>query len=242
MTEIETLSQPALAEGPMPITEYRALSVWAIAALVLGLLSGVAIAAPLLAVVPLVAMVVGGIALRRIALHSDRLSGRWMAVVPFLVAPLFLGWGFAREFSRRERLFTHSREFADEWLSILNRNQLHFAHQLKVQAKNRMDASTDLEVGYRQDEVANDNLKLFRESSPIREILAAAPQAKFQFEEYLRHEQEGFSDNVTLQYSYETPASGKSKCWIIVKRTYSNYTGRADWQIVEATSTKPHGI
>ena len=242
MTEIDTLPQPALSDGPMPIKEYRALSVWAIVALVLGLFSGVAIAAPLLAVVPLAAMTVGGIALRRIALHSDRLSGRWMAMVPFILAPLFLGWGFSREFSRRERLFTHAREFADEWLSILNRNQPYFAHQLKVQGKNRLDTYTDLVVAYQRDEGAADGLRMFRESSPMKEILAAAPQAKFHFEEFLRHKQDGFNDTVIMQYAYETPASGKSTCWITVKRTYSNYTGRADWHIVEATTTKPHGF
>ena len=241
MTEIETLPQPALSDGLMPVKEYRALSVWAIVALLLGLLSPLAIVAPLLGIVPLVAMVVGGIALRRIATHSDRISGRWMALAPFILAPLFLGWGFSREFSRRERLFAHAREFADEWLSLLNRDQPYLAHQFRLQAKDRLDTSMNYELAYQQNAEATDQFKRFQETSPMKEVLEAAPEAKFQFEEFLQHKHIGFVDVVTLQYTYETPSSGKARCWIAVRRTYSNYTGRADWVISDAMVQKPRG-
>lgn len=241
MTEIETLSPPAVSDGPMPIKEYRALSVWAMVALGLGLLSAVTLVSPLLGFVPLVAMVVGGLALRQIGLDSDRLSGRWMAVVPFILAPLFLGWGFSREFSRRERFFSHAHQFADEWLSILNRNEPYFAHQLRMTARDRLDPHMNFEVAYQRDEKATEAFNMFRESSPIREILAAAPDMKFQFEEFLEHQHTGIVDSVTMQYAMESPTTGKTRIWITVQRTFSNYIGRADWNISEISAQKPRG-
>ena len=89
-------------DGPLPIQEYRAVSVWAMAALGLGLLSGISVFSPLLGIVPLVALVIGGYALRQV--NREGLAGRWMAVAPLVLAPLFLGWGCSREFSRREIL------------------------------------------------------------------------------------------------------------------------------------------
>lgn len=241
MTEIETLPQPAVSDGPIPIKEYRALSAWAMVALILGLLSGVVLASPLLGFVPLIAMVVGGLALRQIWLDSDHLSGRWMAVVPFILAPLFMGWGFSREFSRRERFFAHAHQFADEWLSILNRNEPYFAHQLRMPARDRLDPHMNFEVAYQRDEKATESFKMFQESSPVKELLAAAPDVEFQFEEFLRHKHEGFVDSVTMQYAVESPSIGKFRIWITVRRTYSNYIGRADWNISEVSTQKPRG-
>lgn len=231
MADLELLSEPALSEGPQPIQEYRALSVWAIAALLLGLFSALTLVAPLLAIVPLVAMVVGAIALYRIAADSERLAGRWMALVPFILAPLFLGWSLTREFSRRERMYTHAREFADDWLQILNQNQPHFAHQLWMQRKERLDPQSNLEVAYQQNEKATEGFTMFLEARPMKDILEAAPRAKFHFEEFVSHEHGGLIDVVTMRYSYETPTTGTEKMWITAKRTYSIYTGRPDWNI-----------
>lgn len=241
MSQIEALPESAAIDGPLPVPEYRAISLWAMLALVLGLLSPVAVLSPILGIVPLVAIAIGCYALRRIHVNSDRLSGRWLAVAPLILAPLFLGWGFSREFSRRERFFTHAREFADDWLSILNRNEPYFAHQLWVQKKHRLDPHMNFEVAYQADESATNQFKMFMGTSPAKEILAAAPNAKFQFEEFLRHRQSGLTDVVTLQYTYDTPTAGKARFWITVKRDFSNYTGRADWQITDFSVQKPRG-
>jgi len=228
-TEMETL------DGPMPVKDYRAVSVLGVASLVLGLISGVAVFSPILVVIPLVAAAVGGYSLWHIKANSDRLSGRWMAAVPLVLAPLFAGWGFSREYARREIFLAHAKEFTDDYLEILNRNEPYVAHQLRVQRKHRLDPKTNLQVAYQADETATSQMKMFLESSPSKEIMAAAPNVKFQFEEFVTHRHAGLTDVATLQYTYESPNSEKTRFWINLRRDFNNYTGRADWQIMDVT-------
>lgn len=241
MSPTDTLPEKEIIEGPMPLKEYRALSVLAMLALALGLLSAVAVITPILSIFALVAIAVGSYALWHIHVNSDRLSGRWMAIAPLILAPLFLGWGFSREFSRRELFVAHAHEYADDFLTILNHNEPYFAHQLKVEKKNRLDPHMNFQVAYQGDELATTEFQMFIGSSPCKEIMAAAPNVKFQYEEYLRHRHAGLTDGVTLQYTFETPTSGKTRFWISVKREYSNYTGNADWQVMDVSLAKPRG-
>ena len=239
MTQLDTKSRPVFTDVGQPEKGYRAVSALAILSLVVGLLSMVAVASPLFGVVPLVAMVVSGVALRRIALNSDRLSGRWMAVVPLFLAPLFLGWGLSRDFSRRDKVLTHARKFGDDWLQILNRKESYVAHQLKVARKYRMDPHINLEAAYQRDENATREYTMFVGESPVKEILEAAPNARFEFEEALGHTQIGFVDTVTLQYLFESPATGKQRVWLTVRRTYGNFSDRADWTVAGISLTQP---
>lgn len=242
MPQIEAFSETAEIDGLPPVEGYRSISVIAMGALGLGLLSGIAVFSPLLGIVPLIAMSLGGYALWQISANSDRLSGRWMALAPFILAPLFLGWGLSREFYRRERLFTLAREFADDSLDILNRKESYLAHQLKIPKKQRLDLNVNMEVAYKNNETATSDLKMFRENSPTKEILEAAPNVQFHFEEYGRHIQTGFTDTVSLQYTYQTPLASKTRFWITVQRTFDAYTDWPDWQIMEISLQKPRGI
>jgi hypothetical protein len=241
MPQIEDISESVDIEGSPPVEGYRALSVSAMVALVLGLFSGIAVFSPLLGIVPLVAMTIGGYSLWRISANSDRLSGRWMALAPFVLGPLFLGWGLSREFSRRERLFGYSREFAEDCFEIMNRKEAYLAHQLKVSGQKRLDMNLNMEIAYKRNEPAGNELKLYLEGSPVKEILEAAPNVKFQFEEFCHHRHEGFIDTLTLQYTYVTPTSSKTRFWIVVQRTYDIYENRIDWQVMNISLQKPHG-
>ena len=240
MSQIEALSQPTEIDGQPPVEGYRGISLLAMTALGLGLLSGVVVFSPLLGFIPLAAMAIGGFAIRQISVDSERLSGRWMAVAPFLLAPLFLGWGISREISRREEVYACAREFADDWLDLLNRKETFLAHQLKVPSKQRLDLHLNMEVAYQTNETATSELKTFLESSPTKEILAAAPKARFHFEEFTSHQHHGFTDVVSMQYTYEGPATPKIRFWITTRRTYSNYTGRSDWEITNIARYKSH--
>ena len=239
MSQTEALPEAAAFDGPTPIKEYRAVSAWAMAALGLGLLSGVSAFSPILGVVPLVALVIGFYALRQI--NREGLAGRWMAVAPLVLAPLFLGWGCSREFSRREIFVRHAREFADDCLNILNRNEPYLAHQMMVDKKDRLDPHMNFEVAYQGNERATEDFQRLIGTSPFKDILAAAPNVKYEYEDYVNHRHQELTDVVTLQYTYETPGAEKKRFWITVRRTFSIYTGRADWRMSHASITKPRG-
>lgn len=239
MSQTEVLPDTAAFDGPQPMKEYRAVSVWAMAALGLGLLSGLSVISPVLGIVPLVALVIGALALRQV--NKEGLAGRWMALVPLVLAPLFLGWGCSREFSRREIFVGHAREFTDDCLSILNRNEPYFAHQMMLDKKERLDPHMNFQVAYQKNERATEDFQRFTGTSPFKDIMAAAPHVKFQYEDYLNHKHHDLSDVVTLQYTYEIPGEEKRRFWITVRRTFSIYTGRADWRMADSSMTKPRG-
>ena len=241
MSQTETFTEASEMEGPMPIQDYRAYSALAIVSLVLGLLSFVAIFAPILGFFAVVAIAFGGYTLWHIHNHSERLSGRWMAVTALMLAPLFLGWGFAREISRRELFVSQARKFADDFLSLLNRNEPYFAHQLMVEKKHRLDLHTNFQVAYQANETASTEFQRTIGGSPTKEILAASPNVTFQFEEHLNHKHIGIKDEVTLLYAYRTPGMEKVRFWVRVKRDYSNYTGTVDWQVLGITNVRPSG-
>jgi len=240
MSQLETQSRPVLVESGQPEQGYRAVSILAIVSLILGLLSMVTLVSPLLGFVAIAAIVVSCVALRRIAVNSDRLSGRTFAAVGVILPCLFLGWGLTKDFSRRDKVFGYARKFGDDWLQILKRRESYVAHQLKVVQKYRMDPQTNLEVAYQRDESATQEYKLFVGESPVKEILAAAPNVDFEFEEYFRHTQTGATDNVILQYRYITPSESK-QFWLTVRRNYSSISDRADWNVVGVTVMRPYG-
>jgi hypothetical protein len=240
MSPIESLPDVPDNDGILPLTEYRAVSLSALFALGLGLLSAVSVFSPLLVIIPLAAIIVGCYALWKV--QTDHLAGRWMAVASLVLAPLFLGWGISREIARKEFFCTHAREFADDWLSILNKNEPYFAHQLWVDKKRRLDTQLNFEVAYQRDETATEQFRLFMGSSPTKEIMAAAPNVKFKFEQFLRHRHfDDLTDVVTLQYTYETPGASPMRFWLNVRRTFSIYTGRPDWQITDIALRPPRG-
>ena len=78
-------------------------------------------------------------------------------------------------------------------------------------------------------------MKMFLDSSPSKEIMAAAPDVKFHFEDFVTHRHAGLTDVATLQYTYESPRSEKTRFWINLRRDFNNYTGRADWQVIDVT-------
>ncbi|MCE2725149.1 MAG: DUF4190 domain-containing protein [Planctomycetaceae bacterium] len=82
--------------GPAPADEYRALAGVAIAAAALALLSPLAFIDWWLAVVPILAMVLGSVALRDIARRPAALTGRTLAIAAILVSGVALVGGLSR--------------------------------------------------------------------------------------------------------------------------------------------------
>src|SRR6185503_2078288 len=99
---------PLASDGPEPVKGYRAVSVLAILSLILGLSSVMTIFSPLLGFVALAAIVVSCVALRQIAVNSDRMSGRSLAVMGVILPCLFLGWGLGCDVFRRERVIGYA--------------------------------------------------------------------------------------------------------------------------------------
>jgi len=73
-------------------SEYRALSLWALASLAVGLLSLFAFLSPLFWLLPLAGVAVGTMTLRQLHLNRDRFTGSRLAWCGLAISLVTLGW------------------------------------------------------------------------------------------------------------------------------------------------------
>ena len=131
--------------------QYRALSGFAVAALLLGIASSVALASPLLWFVPVLGCAAAGLALRSINRNPTQLTGRALAVAGLALSVLFGAAAPARLLSRNMLLESHAKEFAARWFEFLAAGDVRRAHQLGRAAASRLPMDERLEGLYTEE-------------------------------------------------------------------------------------------
>lgn len=121
-TEPRDLEQPA--------DDYRAVSALSITALLLGLCSVLALIHPVLWLVPLAAVLIAWLALRRIAVASPPLLGRKAALIGMTLALIFGLSAPIQDWLHRRVLRGEAIELADEWFTALRQNKPDYAVRL----------------------------------------------------------------------------------------------------------------
>ncbi|HEX6261004.1 MAG TPA: hypothetical protein VFZ51_10150 [Woeseiaceae bacterium] len=130
------------------LQQYRSLSGWSVSALLLGLVSVVALAHPAAWLIPLSAILCGVWALRRIRRHTDALMGARLATTGLLLGLFFLSWAPTSYFGDRWLIYRTSRQFAEEWLTAVFQGQLSKAYQATLPVRERQPAGTALDEYY----------------------------------------------------------------------------------------------
>jgi hypothetical protein len=119
------------------IVEYRVVSGWAVAALVLGLLSPAAIVAPILWLVPAMGFVIALIAMWSITTAQGQKSGWYLAIFGLLLTIFFGAAGPARAITRNFWLETRAERIARVFVDLLKQNKPLEAHELTKLASHR---------------------------------------------------------------------------------------------------------
>jgi len=237
------LPRQSLRPDEQPVSQYRAISRSAVAALGLGLLSAVVLINPILAPRALVAMLIAAVALRTIAASQGQIIGTSAAIVGLCLATLFLGWGITRHFSRQSAVATHGRQLADSWIKLVQSGNLQQALQLRQAAAARITAADALAAHYEKDADAAKELQEFGSQHIVKELLALGDRAQVRFEGYASAFHEGFDDRLVLKYSYDKPQApdGRQPFWVHLNRRLDGSTKRAGWQVDGASSHPPQG-
>ena len=229
----------ARADEPSPtVEEYRPVNPLAVVALLTGLASAAALIHPLLAVVPLAAIVLATLALRAIAASSRQVTGRSLAVTGLCLATLFLGWGVAANLHHQATIRRQAREFADDWLQILASGDLHRAHQLHIAKEYRLDPQSQMNTVYETNQEAGSSFTSFYYNPALERFRAAGPSVRYHFVEFALQSHDSLADEVVLKYELETPQE-PVPFWISVRRTYKNHLRGADWEIFSVTHEPP---
>jgi hypothetical protein len=128
----------SLPEHPEPsLVEYRPLCGWAIAALLIGLGSAVAVIHPLLWVVPLAGIVMAAVALVQLQRSQTPLLGRTPALLGLTLSLIFAAAAPAHMLSRNYWLTSRAERAGDEFFAQLKAGHPEQAFELTLRASEK---------------------------------------------------------------------------------------------------------
>jgi hypothetical protein len=161
-----------------PAVAYHSVSVLAILALVVGLLSPLAFAHELLWALPLAGIALSVAAILRID-RSDGLLGGRAAAVMGLALSLFCGAGaITQAATRRLWLAYRAERMAERFVELLREGKSREAHQLWARPQLRLLPGSDLEELYKANSGAVKDYEGFLEREVIRDLLSLTDEAE----------------------------------------------------------------
>jgi hypothetical protein len=194
---------------------YEAVEPLAIVALLLGLVSPAALAAPVLWLLPVLGLVAGTAALLRIRRAPGR-PGRALALVGLALASFFLAAAIAATASTTWLLARQARPRADQFVEYLRQGSPEKALLLHMAPDYRHPDDEGLWTYYRRNEEARANLRKFVANPAIRMILALGERAEIR---YFRIAGAGSDDDmgqVELWYTVTfTGDDGRKKTYLL---------------------------
>ena len=229
------------SEAGDPIVEgYSTISGWAVAAVIVGVLSATALVSPLLWLVPAVGIGIALAAMWRINRSRGDLIGWNMALLGLLLSLMFIVAGPVRTVSRQIWLRARAEQFADGFMNLLQQQQSYLAHQFTLGPDSRHLAVPDLPELYEKDEKMLDGYKAFLKREPAKTLLTEGKRAKFERGSSEVLEDDG-NDAVGVRYHITAPDAGGSKNFdasLILERSLSHAGGAEQWQVVRMAEAK----
>ncbi len=195
---VESVRLESHAEDDSPF-EYQAVERWAFVSLLMGLLSPVALWAPLMWFVPILGWLSGAVALARIRSEPGR-PGRALVLVGLALSTFFIVVPAARMVSARILLAGQPRPVADKFLEHLREGSPEKALMLQWVPDYRNGVGNDLWLFFCSDSEAKANLQKFVNRPMIRILLALGEDAQVR---YYKTTSVGFAgDLAQVEYQY----------------------------------------
>ena len=168
---------------PEALQRYRSLSGLAVLALLLGLLSVVALAHPAAWSIPLAAIVCAIIARRRIARRSDTLMGSSLATFGLVLALFFLSWAPVSFFTERWLISRDARGYGEEWLAAVFEGNLSRAYQATLPVRERQPEGTALEEYYENNPLRRAERDAYFNDGIPKQLATLGNEGDFVFEQ-----------------------------------------------------------
>jgi hypothetical protein len=226
------------------LAAYRALSAQAVLGLIFGLLSPLALVDPMLWWIPMVGVLLSGLAIRRIK-KDDSLTGRKMAAAGLVLSVVFAtaaptDWLLYRRMVRNE-----ARQISSLWFQFLAQDEPQKAHQLTLAPAVRQLLDHRLWAFYRNDPKLRQALEGYVKAPTIRALLALGPKAQVRFFDtagQIRDEND--DDVVTELYAVTYEEEGEKKSFFVAVQAVRHKlaTGEAGWRITQTDGgIRPQG-
>ena len=223
------------------LTQYRAISYWAVATLIVGLAAPVALVGPLLWWVPLATIPLAVLAFRQLRQPDPRYVGQTAAIVGVCCASLFFAWAITQRLSREARINHEAEQLADDYLQLILAGKIPEAHQIQSPASRRQANEANLAAYYEAQAEAGRDLATFRDNEPVKSLQGQQGKVELHMAEVVQHTVDGLSDYLVLRYEItagEVPGTNGS-VWITAKRDSHADTPGSDWQISSLSVHEP---
>ena len=219
------------------LKQYGAISPLAIGALLLGLFSFLALSSLLLLVVPAAAAIVALLVLRQIQASDGAIIGRTPAIVGLICALLFASIAVSSVVSRSRALEINATSFGDEWLDLVQNNELERAHQLHLPAADRQLPSSSLAEYYANNEDAKTALDQFF-AAPLAAAIRSLPKGTRWQAEVVETTVFDDLEHVALRYQTgDQTAEGTPIDFVLVVERAPTAAGGI-WRVMQITEPK----
>jgi hypothetical protein len=215
------------------LVEYRSISALAVVGLLLGIASGAAVLAPMLWIVPIVAICVNALALGRIASRWPELIGRKAALAGLGLSVLLGVAAPTNWYVYRHMVQAEARQFAQLWFDAIRSGDVCKAHQLTIHPSQRAPLDSSLAALYQVTQRRRDELKNYASLPAIKRLLELGDKAQVHFEEAGGPEGEGDHERVDLIYvvTYEEGSAPKTFYVACSLERFSLDEGQANWRV-----------
>lgn len=222
------------ARSDDPLPQYRSVSWSAILAILLGLLSTVAIFNPLLVVVAVAGTGLSLFALWQVAAQPDVLSGRGLALTALFLSVFFMIFAPTRLGIRSRVLQQRGQELADTFLSLLKEGKVYDAHQLS-NLKHRSPSQSP-ELAADPTKLTTEDLRGFEKTKTIQMIKDVEHKFSFNLEGVEPSRSYAEMEVFIFRYRLVPDASTGKKpfpLWIAVSRSVDRGSGTAIWKVID---------
>jgi hypothetical protein len=225
------------------LAAYRALSAQAVVGLIFGLLAPLALVDPLLWWIPLVGVVLSGLAVRRIK-RDDSLTGGRMAATGLALSLMFAAAAPTDYLLYRRIVRNEARQVSDLWFQFLRQDEPQKAHQLTLAPAVRQLLDHRLWAFYRNDPKLRQSLEGYVKIPTIRTLLALGPKAQVRFFDTVGQTRQDDDDVVDQLYAVTYEEEGERKSFFVAMQAVRHKlaTGDAGWRIIRSEGgARPEG-
>jgi hypothetical protein len=236
---------PFSASQPADQVQYRSVSGLAVLALLLGILSVIALAHPGAWIMPLPAIVCSLWALRRIQRQPDELLGRKAALIGLVLALGFGTWAPSRYYCDRWLLNRQAREFIEQWFQFVFQGELEVAHQATLDYYLRQPEGTLLDEFYQNNPEDLTELQTYFSRGLAQDVVDLGAEGRTRFEKSLGMFFIGSSCQITQRFlvyrgdQEEPVAHAQIRAARDVEQdvVYWTVVGLADADLIDAQTT-----
>ena len=206
------LSEAHGAELP----DYHPVSGLAVAGLVFGLLSAIALIDPFGWFLPPVGIVLSAAALWRIARSNPTMVGRKAALAGLALSVLLGAAAISRAVTYHRLVRAEARAFGLAWFQLLAERQPQMAFQLTLEPGDRQPLDSDLWTMYRNSPERRKALKEYTDGPLVKTLLALGETATVRYWGTEDFSGEKGSETLNQVFSVTYPDSGSKKTFFVV--------------------------